>query len=82
MTTLAIVVVTVVAFIAWLFRDGRASGADQSALASAERDAKAARAETKNVLETMQGVEDATLGITDRDTALASLRASHPAPKP
>lgn len=55
-------------------------GADKSALAAAEDATKRAEAGKAAMAETIGRVEDATLSITDRDSALRSLRARHPKP--
>lgn len=59
----------------------RKGGADRSALGAAEAQTKAVEAAKANMEATIGRVEDATLGIHDRATAIASLSARHPSAK-
>lgn len=63
--------------LAWL---ARKSGADSSALAAAEGETRRIEAEQAAFANTIEVIEDATLAIHDRATALDSLRARHPKP--
>lgn len=55
-------------------------GANRAALAAAREATKRVEADKAAMAATIGKVEDATLAISDRDSALRSLRARHPKP--